>query len=300
MTPWALSRPADDAASMSAGALEVAGCRLSFTVDGAGPPVVFIQGVGVCGSGWRPQVRELGARFSCLSFDNRGMGASQPPGQPISVAQMAGDVRALMDHLRWDSAHVVGHSLGGPIALDLALGRPQRVRSLSLLCTISRGADATRMSLQMLSIGLRSRIGSRRARRRAFMEIVMPPGWMSVADADHVAADLGELFGHDLADQPPIVMQQLGALRRYDATARLPELAGIPALVVSAAHDPIAPPRFGQALAARLPGSRYVEFPDAAHGLPIQEAAAINALLAEHIGQAESSRGDRGGRQEVP
>jgi pimeloyl-ACP methyl ester carboxylesterase len=275
---------------MSTGEVEVEGCRLFFTLMGVGPPIVFIQGVGVCGSGWLPQVRELRSRFTCLCFDNRGMGASQPAGQPISVARMAADARALMDHLGWDSAHVVGHSLGGPVALDLAFGRPRRVRSLALLCTISRGADATRMSRQMLWIGLRSRIGPRRARRRAFMEIVMPPGWASRAEADHVAADLAELFGHDLADQPPIVAQQLGALRRYDATSRLGELEGIPALVMSAAHDPIAPPRFGEALAAALPGARYVEFPDAAHGLPIQHAAAINALLAEHIDHAESNR----------
>lgn len=127
----------------------------------------------------------------------------------------------------------------------------------------------------------------------------MPPGWASEAEADHVAADLAELFGHDLADQPPIVMQQLGALRRYDATPRLGELEGIPALVISAAHDPIAPPRFGRALAAGLPGARYVEFPDAAHGLPIQHAAAINALLAEHIDHAESGRPGRGGSEEA-
>jgi pimeloyl-ACP methyl ester carboxylesterase len=85
-------------------------------------------------------------------------------------------------------------------------------------------------------------------------------------------------------------MRQLRALRQYDATPRLRELASIPALVVSAAHDPIALPRFGHALAAALPGARYVECPDAAHGLPIQLAASINALLAEHIDQAESRR----------
>lgn len=282
---------ARDAASGTAGTLEVQGCPLSFTIDGAGPPIVFIQGVGVCGSGWQPQIRELRARFACLSFDNRGIGSSRPAGRPITVHQMAEDGRALMDHLGWDSAHIVGHSLGGPVALDLALHHPRKVRSLALLCTTARGADATRLSLRMLSIGIRSRIGPRRARRRAFMEIVMPPGAVPAADAERVGGELADLFGHDLADQPPIVMHQLGALRKYDATARLPELAGVPTLVASAAHDPIAPPRFGRALAGAVPGARFVEYPDAAHGLPIQHAAAVNALLAGHFDGAESSRG---------
>jgi pimeloyl-ACP methyl ester carboxylesterase len=277
-------------ASVTAGALEVQGCRLAFHVEGAGPPIVFIQGVGVCGRGWTPQVSELRARFACLHFDNRGMGSSQPAGRPITVEQMADDALALMSHSGWESAHVVGHSLGGPVALDLALRHAGRVRSLSLLCTIARGADATRLSWRMLSIGFRSRIGPRRARRRAFMEIVMPRGAVPDSEADRVAGELAKLFGHDLADQPPIAMPQLRALRRYDATGRLPRLAGIPTLVLSAAHDPIAPPRFGRALAASIPGARFVEFPDAAHGLPIQHAAAVNTLLAEHFDHVESSR----------
>ena len=135
------------------------GCRLAFTVEGSGPPVVLIQGVGVAGSGWTPQVQGLRSRFRCLTFDNRGMGASQPAGAAITVQQMAEDALWLMTQLGWDSAHLVGHSLGGPVALEMALARPERVRSLSLLCTLARGRDATRLTWRMLRLGVRSRIG---------------------------------------------------------------------------------------------------------------------------------------------
>ena len=225
-----------------------------------------------------------------MCFDNRGLSESQPAACAITVGQMAEDALGLMTHLGWASAHLVGHSLGGPIALEMALRQPSRVRSLTLLCTLARGRDATRLSGRMLWLGLRSRLGPRAARRRAFLEIVMPPGAVSRDQADRLADELAPLFGHDLADQPPIAMQQLGALRKYDATARAPQLAGIPTLVVSASHDPIAPPRFGQALAAAIAGARFVEFPDASHGLPIQHAAAVNALLIEHLQHAESAR----------
>jgi pimeloyl-ACP methyl ester carboxylesterase len=246
--------------------------------------VVLIQGVGVAGSGWTPQVRALSAGFTCLTFDNRGMGASQPIGTaPVSVRQMADDTRWLMSELGWESAHLVGHSLGGPVALELALTHPARVRSLSLLCTLARGRDATRLTWRMLWLGMRSRIGPRRARRHAFLRIVMPPDALEGADRDALAAELAPLFGHDLADQPPIVMKQLAALRAYDATARLGEITGTPTLVMSAAHDPIAPPRHGRALAESVPGARYVEFADASHGLPIQHAARVNELLLEHL-----------------
>jgi pimeloyl-ACP methyl ester carboxylesterase len=270
--------------------LEYEGCRFAYDVEGSGPPVLFIQGVGVRGRGWTPQVDGLRSRFTCLCFDNRGMGQSQPPARPITVEQMAADALALMDHQQWASAHLVGHSLGGPIAMQLALMRPDRVRSLSLLCTIARGADATRVSWRLLSIGLRSRIGPRPARRRAFLEIVMPPGSVAQVDTDRLASELADLFGHDLADQPAIAMQQLRALRRFDATGRLPLLRRIPTLVLSARHDPIAPPRFGRGLAAALPGSRFVEFDDASHGLPIQHAARVNSLLREHFETVETAR----------
>lgn len=267
-------------------------CRFSFHVEGHGPPVVFIQGVGVHGGGWLPQIEELRSNFECLTFDNRGMGRSQPPGVVITVEQMAVDTLWLMDRVGWPSAHVVGHSLGGPVALEIALTQPQRVRSLSLLCTFARGRDATRLSGRMLWLGLRSRIGSKRVRRRAFLEIVMPRAALDQVDADAFASTLEPLFGHDLATQPPVAMKQLAALRAYDASDRLGRLGGIPTLVMSAAHDPIGQPEFGRALAAAIPGARYVEFDDASHGLPIQHAGRVNAVLQQHLAHAALARAE--------
>jgi pimeloyl-ACP methyl ester carboxylesterase len=275
---------------MASQILEHAGCRLAYEVGGDGPPVLFIQGVGVHGRGWTPQVEALSPEFRCLAFDNRGMGRSRPASRRLSVEQMAEDARALMDAQRWEAAHVVGHSLGGLVATELALAAPARVRSLSLLCTVARGRDATRPSGRMLWIGLRSALGPRRWRRRAFLEIVLTPEERIRGDLDATAARLEPLFGHDLAVRAPGTIGQLRALRAYDATPRLGRLGAVPTLVLSAAHDPIAPPRFCRTLAAAIPGARYVELPDAAHGAPIQCADGVNALLRDHLRQAERGR----------
>jgi len=269
------------------GVVEHRGCPLAYTVRGEGPPVLLIQGVGVHGDGWTPQTDALSGRFRCLTFDNRGMGRSVPAGAPVTVEQMAEDAAAVMDAVGWTWAHVAGHSLGGPVALQMALQARERVRSLALLCTFARGADATRLTAWMLWVGLRTRIGTRGMRRNAFLQLVMPPGALAGEDRAALAARLAPLFGHDLADSPPVAMKQLRALGAYDATARLGELAGTPTLVLSAAHDPIAPPRSGKALAAGIPGARYVEFAHASHGLPIQLAAEVNPLLAGHWEAAE-------------
>jgi aminoacrylate hydrolase len=121
------------------------------------------------------------------------------------------------------------------------------------------------------------------------MQLVMPDAFLRRAPPT-LADDLAILFGHDLADHPPIVMKQLRAASRFDASARLGALAGIPALVVSATHDRIALPRFGRALADAIPGARYVEIPDAGHGCTIQCAWRVNALLAEHFDLATAAR----------
>lgn len=267
------------------------GCTLSGSVDGEGPPVVWIQGVGVGGAGWRPQVEALSAHFRCLSFDNRGFGASQPLGGPLTVELMAEDVLALMDAQGWESAHVVGHSLGGLAALYVAHKARARVRSLALLCTFATGAIPTRLEPGLLGVGLRTRLGTRRMRRHAFLELVLPPDMLASADRDALAERLGELFGHDLADSPPVAMHQFRAMRRGDATPFLRELEGLPTLVVSGAYDRIAPPFAGRALAEGIPGARYVEVADGAHGLTVQLPERVNALLREHLESAEARRG---------
>lgn len=263
------------------------GSALSWVVDGAGPPVVMIHGMGIGADGWEPQSDALSREFACMRFDNRGFGASQPIGDGLSIDLMADDVLALMDAQSWKSAHLVAHSIGGLIALVMAQRARERVRSLALLCTFSSGRVPTRASPRLMALGMRTRIGTRSMRRNAFLEMVMPRVVLENEDLDALALRLSYLFSHDLADQPAIVMKQFAATRRCDATPGLASLAGIPALVVSAEHDPIAPPEYGSELARRIPGARYIEISDASHGVTIQRPDEINALLLTHLRSAE-------------
>lgn len=259
------------------------GCTLSYDVSGEGEPVVFIQGMGLHGRGWAPQIDALEASHRCLSFDNRGMAKSQPVGEALSIPLMASDVIALMDHEGLSRAHLVGHSMGGLIALCVALEHRERVSSLALLNTFARGTDASRPRGPMIWIGARTMIGTRRMKRLAFLEMVMPEHALAGRDRDALAKELEPIFGHDLGERPPIVMSQLSATSAYDASPRLGELGSIRTLVVSAKHDVVAPPAFGRAMAERIPGARYVEIDDAAHGWPIQKADECNRMLAAHF-----------------
>ena len=198
----------------------------------------------------------------------------------VDVDKWAGyefERRRLLRHIR------DAHSMGGLIAQQMALTAPGRVLSLAFLCTFLRGREAARVTPAILLSALRMHVGTRAMRRRAFMQLVMPDAYLRQADLVRLAEELGELFGRDLADQPSIVMKQLSAMSRFDASARMHGLASIPTLVVAAALDRIALPKYGRSLAAAVPGARYVEIPDAGHAVTIQCADRINELLSEHV-----------------
>jgi aminoacrylate hydrolase len=273
--------------------LERPDTTIHYEVDGSGPPVLLIQGVGVIGAGWGPQVEGLRHQFTLCAFDNRGIGRSAPLTRATSIEAMAADALALLDKLGWDRVHVVGHSMGGLIAEQLALDAPTRVRSLALLCTPASGRAGAWPGVGVIWIGLRGRIGSREKRRRAFLELVLPRSALLQADVAALAEQLMPLFGRDIADSPSILRKQVRAMGRHDITGRLSALASIPTLVVSADEDPIAPPSAGRATAERIGSARHVELPDSGHGVTIHRAEVINGLLAHHwLAADRSSLGD--------
>ena len=263
--------------------VERPGVKVYYQSRGQGVPVLMLQGVGVVGEGWRPQADELAGTYHVAVVDNRGIGQSLPCTSTISIAAMADDALAVMDQLGWDSVHVMGHSMGGVIAQHLALNHPQRVRSLSLLCTFSRGAEAARLTWPVLKMTLRTRLGSAAMKRRAFLEMLMPPQHLQGKDVAALAGDVAGLVGRDLATLPPILMKQLQAMRGSDLSSRLHELASIPTLVLSAGHDPIALTEYGRRLHQAIPGSAYLELEDASHGVTIEQPQRVNPILADFL-----------------
>jgi pimeloyl-ACP methyl ester carboxylesterase len=263
--------------------------KIHYEVEGEGPPVLLIQGTGIAASGWRRQVEGLRGRFQCAVFDNRGVGRSSPADRSLTVAQMAEDGLAVLDALGWPSAHVIGHSLGGLIAQELALRAPTRVRSLALLCTMRRGPDVARFTWATLWLGLRMMIGTRRMRRLAALDSIVPRRLDPSQDRDRMAAEFAEIFGRDLSQQPSVAFRQVRAMAAHVASDLGP-LAGIPTLVVAGDDDRIVRPGLSRELAAAIGGARHVEIADAAHAVILHDAARINVLLAEHLAAAEHRR----------
>jgi aminoacrylate hydrolase len=256
--------------------------EISYTVSGQGPAVLFVQGVGVEGRAWSPQTRELARFHRCISFDNRGLGASRGDTRVLSVEHMARDALGLLNALKVERAHVVGHSLGGVIAQRLALIAPERIASLTFMCTFAGGRDLLRPSARLIWLGVRSRFGSARARRLAFARLIMPDAYLAARGAEVVMTELEEIFGRPLWQGPAIADVQLRALRSHDEREQLPRLAALRCIVMSGRLDPIATHAANAALAAGLSAPHRV-WDDASHALPIQHASAVNEVLRAHF-----------------
>jgi pimeloyl-ACP methyl ester carboxylesterase len=273
--------------------VDAAGASLAVYDEGVGPPVLWIQGTGVAAVGWMPQVETLRSSFRCVSFDNRGIGASTRGPGPLTIDRLADDALAVLDALGLPTAHVVGHSLGGLIALRLARRARARVSSLGLLCTFASGNVPTRLSPTVAWLGLRTVVGTRAMRRRAFLELIRAPQELAGVDRDTESVRLGALFGRDLSDTPPIVREQVWSMRGEDETPHLAGLSGLPTLVMSGAEDLLAPPSAGRALAAGIGGAVYVELPGTAHGLPLTRRVETNERLSSFLTAATSEERSR-------
>jgi 3-oxoadipate enol-lactonase len=236
-------------------------------------PVVLLMGVGMNGRIWAGAVREITrAGFEVLVIDNRGCGRSAAPLRPWTTATMAADCCAVLDQERIRDAHVIGASMGGMVAQELALRSPERVATLVLGCT-SPGLPrldlvSSRTLAGLLGLGLTSLRPADERKVRQVLELAVSRAW-----ADGVAAgdEPFRLVEGMLADPTPGhgYLNQVLAAARHRTWARL-HLIGAPTQVQHGTADTLIPFRAGEALAARIPDAELVRVHGAGHALILE------------------------------
>jgi pimeloyl-ACP methyl ester carboxylesterase len=266
----------------------LADAEISYEQRGQGPAMLWLQGVGLTGRAWSPQVNALAADHRCIVVDNRGIGQSRGDTHALSVDVMARDALAVLDACGVERAHLVGHSLGGLIIQRVALRAPERVASLAFLCSFAGGRDLAVPGLRLMWFGARSRFGTRAMRRKAFARLIMPDAHLEACGDEAVVTQLEAVFGRSLADGPAIADVQLRALRAHDERAELSKLGALPSIVLSGRHDPIATHAANVALARGIGTAQHRVWEDASHALPIQHVDAVNAALRQHVAQAHA------------
>jgi 3-oxoadipate enol-lactonase len=253
--------------------------ELDYERSGAGPPLLLIMGMSGTSLHWgEPFLALLRADFDVIAYDHRGVGASTPLGGPVTIPQMAEDAAALLAALQLDSAHVVGISMGGMIAQELALGHAERVRTLTLGCTYCGGEGSALASEALMSkLAAAMASGNRERALRAGWEINVSA---AMASDDEAYARFREI-GMRRAVAVPVIVEQLQACAAHDASARLAQLA-MPTLVTHGTDDQLLPVQNGRLIASRIPGARLEIFDDVGHLFFWERPERSAELVREH------------------
>ncbi len=250
--------------------------QIAWERRGAGVPLVLIHGLGYARWGWEPVADVLAERYEIILLDNRGIGESDAPPGVYSTAEMAEDIVRVLDEAGVEKAHVVGTSLGGMIAQELALTKPERVGRLVLVCTTPGGENAAPMPRETVLLLARAPKLDREVALRKFVE--------NALSSDPPDAIVERILAHRRQTDQPLSawLSQVGAGMTFDAWDRLPELR-IPTLVLHGTGDVVVDPANADLLAARIPGARLELFPACGHLLFWEEPERFVEVVGEFL-----------------
>jgi len=248
--------------------------RIAWEETGSGPPLLLVQGLGYARWSWEPVVPGLAERYRVISFDNRGIGESDKPPGPYTAREMADDALQVLDEAAVGRAHVLGASLGGMIAQELAVAAPARVEKLVLCCT-TPGGGAT-VPMPEVTVRLFAEAGSLppEVALRRYVENALAP--------DAPAALVERLYERRLANPPDPVgwPAQAAAGMGFQGVEGAIEA---PTLLLTGTEDNVVDPANTDVLAARISGARVERIPGTGHLFFWEQPDAVVRIVTEFL-----------------
>jgi 3-oxoadipate enol-lactonase len=242
--------------------LSANGVTLHYEVTGDGPPLCLIIGYRLHGAAWPTDfVESLARHFSVLTFDNRGTGLSDKPAYGYGIHTMAADVAGLLDGLGWTSAHVLGFSMGGAIAQELAIRNPERVARLVLFATFPGGLLGIPTPWPVLRRLFDVEGLSPEEAARQVWPVTYSAAYLA-GHPDVVEAQMRREIAHPTPDHA--ARGQSAALRTFSSGLRLFQIRA-ETLVATGAEDALVPPGNSRILASRILGARLALLPGLGH-----------------------------------
>lgn len=255
------------------------GTRIFWNESGSGDPLLLIMGLGYTHEMWHRTRPLLSQHYRTIAFDNRGVGQSDVPTGPYSIAQMADDAAAVLDAAQIERAHVFGISMGGMIAQEFVLAYPNRVRSLILGCTACGGKNAIPAAQKVLQILM----------ARATM--TPEEGAQAMVPFIYDASTPRERIEEDLAIRqrtypaPAGYMGQVQAILAWTSLDRLKDIHA-PTLIIHGDSDQLVPPENAIILEKQIHGSRLVMLPNASHIFPTDQPEASHREILAFLSAA--------------
>lgn len=279
-------------ASARLGAIE-----LDYRCQGEGPPLLLIMGLSGTYDHWDARFLELlGREREVILYDHRGVGGSSRVEQPFTIAELAADALGLLDALDLPSVDVLGFSMGGMVAQELALAAPARCRALALASTSCGGDRSAQPPPEVIErLGQAMTSGDRQRALRTAWEVNTAQPFTEDADAYARFGAIGARRRVAVA----VTLLQMRAIAGHDTAARLAQLR-LPTLILHGSEDMMVPVANAAVLAEAIPGARVQLLPGAGHlffwEAPEQAAELVLAHLAGKAGagalQADAARAD--------
>ena len=255
------------------------GVELAYDLQGSGAPLVMIHGAQGDQSMFSDLAPAFAHQFRVLTFDQRGSGLSEKPDMEYSMAMLADDTAALMEHVGFASAHVIGVSMGGMIAQEFALRHPRKVRALVLGCTTPGGPKAVRLGGEALTNAYSTQPMSAEERGKALAEAAFTKGY--IEQHPEIIPTMIEARRQRPLD-PVALAHRMKAAYAHDTYDRLSQIT-CPTLVITGKDDVLISWENSRILAERVPSAKLVLLEPAGHCFwleqPEQSREAITTFL---------------------
>lgn len=261
---------------------DVGGAEISYERSGSGSPLLAIMGMSGTFSHWgEPLLDRLRSEFEVIVYDHRGVGDSSPLEVPLSIELLARDAAGLLDTLGVEVVHVLGISMGGMVAQELALAHPRRVRTLTLGCTYCGGEGSSLTGpdvLQRLAKGMSS--GDRALAVRTAWEVNVSPAFCGSPEGER-AFEVFREIGMRRAVPVPVILAQMQACVAHDTSARLGQLE-MPTLIVHGTADEMIPVSNAPLIHGLIPSSDLEILESVGHLFFWEQPERSAQLVCEH------------------
>ena len=269
--------------------------KFYYEQHGTGPDLVLIMGHGLTHQFWEDQLPVYSKHFRCLTFDNRGVGQTDVTPRGFTINDMADDTFGLLDALKISNVHVAGISMGGSIAIAMALKTPDRVRSLSLHSTMGRQYPHIKLRYDILIRATELGDPDLWANVTAFTAFAMA----YINDhPDVMEREIARRRAHrkNMSDQEVEgIIGQYIAFSTYDPFEELLSIR-LPTQITVGSEDNVTPPRYSEDLHAQIPQSQLVIFPGAPHRTLTFARDEFNRVTLEFLLAHEASSAARHAR----
>ena len=270
------------------------GVNIYFEVQGEGVPLLLISGLSGGVASWYGQVAFFSRYYRTVTFDNRGAGRSDMPPGPYSMRQLAEDALCVLDRLGIERTLVMGLSMGGMIAQELALMAPERIMALALGCTHHGGDRRVGPSREVMAVLLGNEGLTQEQIVQKNLPIFLSRRFL---EEQPEQVDLYRRAQLSTELQPDFAFQaQLAAIVGFDSSDRLGSLT-VPTLIVTGTEDLLVPRENARLLASAIPFSELVEIPGAGHALHAECRDLLNDLVHRFFQKVITDRSRPGSGQ---